>query len=225
MRERCQNPSCGSSDGVQVNDWGTHCHACGENTFSRSWFKSAPKEERQSLEGFKWYSGRSKEIEKFLSKYYMTRELMDKYHIGSCTPERYVIPYYQDNNLIMIQTRWIDGTEPRDWIGGQRVLFKTFEGHVPLAVVCEDAISAMRIGEHLPAVALLSTAGDLKGLLDCADKLVLWLDFDKAGRQGREKLERSIAFAGKNGGYIESTKDPKWYPPKTIEEALGDIRT
>lgn len=99
-------------------------------------------------------------------------------------------------------------------------------------VVVEDALSAIRVGKFVPAVALLGTTVRDKEhtVLSHArvsegrtnPRVAVWLDGDKAGRKGRENVARKLSLVGAEVSRINTDKDPKRYTDREIRRLLSD---
>jgi len=86
-------------------------------------------------------------------------------------------------------------------------------------VVCEDILSAGRCGEIVKAYALLGTSLDTSQLntLRKYERIYLWLDPDKGGRQGViDAVNRLRIFS--EVIIITSDKDPKYLTNSEIQE-------
>jgi len=88
-------------------------------------------------------------------------------------------------------------------------------------VVCEDILSAGRCGEYIKAYALLGTSLDTTQLsvLMKYQKIFLWLDPDKGGRQGvKQAVNRLRMFSEVQ--IVNSPVDPKKLTNEQIKEYL-----
>lgn len=54
-------------------------------------------------------------------------------------------------------------------------------------------------------------------------KIGVWLDGDKAGRVGREKVARSLSLVGAEVVHIRTPLDPKYYSDREIRGILSSI--
>ena len=91
-------------------------------------------------------------------------------------------------------------------------------------VIVEDAISCIRVGEVVPAIALLGTSINHRQLLTLVkryDNIIVWLDGDDAGKKASEKLYRRLKNFKPNSTFRLVTKeDPKWYSKKQLQAHL-----
>ncbi len=93
-------------------------------------------------------------------------------------------------------------------------------------VVTEDILSAERVGRHMPACSALgtklSTAQALKiNSLAGGGVVRLWLDPDKAGRDGAALMRKQISLLSDSVQIVESDADPKCLNDRVIREILG----
>ena len=104
-------------------------------------------------------------------------------------------------------------------MGGKEKLFLSHQKKVDTIVVVEDMISAMRVGEVMPAAALRGThanSSKLAQLCATANDFVLWLDGDTPGRKAAKALEIKLQWLG-DVKVIHTEKDPKCYSNEEIE--------
>ena len=105
-------------------------------------------------------------------------------------------------------------------------------------VLAEDVLSAIRIGRHAAAGALLGTAVDAERVGKLLPPRVehssvewyraesrklrvgLWLDPDKAGRNAVRKLVASLTLQGHECMKIQTERDPKYYSDNQIRSIL-----
>lgn len=110
-------------------------------------------------------------------------------------------------------------------------------------VITEDILSAIRVGRFVPAGAILGTSasdGVLSRIRSCikgrqvgsslawwepqADdsRIAVWLDPDRAGRTGANKLRKALDLAGVQSTYISSGRDPKLLSDREIARILKE---
>ena len=88
-------------------------------------------------------------------------------------------------------------------------------------VVTEDIVSAIRVGEVTPAASLLGTkiTTAQAAYLGQFDKVLVWLDNDRAGIQGAAKVRKALELLTETRN-ITSELDPKKYSSVQIEEII-----
>lgn len=106
----------------------------------------------------------------------------------------------------------------KDWIDGTKYS----------VVIVEDILSAIRVGRHVRSVSLLGTSASAKTLLHevsiarAMGKLIaVWLDADKAGKVGTNRIRNQLELLGSEPVCIRTTKDPKRYTNQEIKEILS----
>lgn len=169
-------------------------------------------------------------------------ELARKYGIGySARSNRVILPVYQDNELIAFTARAVDGEKPkyiaRHKHGYNSAIFSSDPstilphryGSLGVVVIVEDYLSCVRVGRITPTVAFLGTSNKADALLPklgSDTKAVIWMDPDKAGRNGRNNLARSLSLFGIEPILLNSKRDPKFYSNREIRELIYDrLRT
>lgn len=120
---------------------------------------------------------------RYLAEYYIESFLIRKYRIGYCSEypikDRLVIPV--DDGYL---ARSLDKL-PK-WKNYTGLPFHCLGNGLGELVIVEDPFSAIRVGEFKDSLALLGTSLDKLQLTKCLeyDKIIVWLDPDKAGYQG-----------------------------------------
>jgi DNA primase len=97
-------------------------------------------------------------------------------------------------------------------------------GTVPDVLLCEDILSAVRVGRHVRlSIALLGTSATPRqlSLSDVRGTVGIWLDPDKAGNKGAKAIQRSLSIQGYETKLIRSAKDPKYYSNREIRRLLS----
>lgn len=170
----------------------------------------------------------------FLYSYHFTDALIEKYRIGhsdfsNYTGERLILPHYLDNKLKYYEGKYLGSDHKISkyiTIGTKKELFKTFSGYAAGVVIVEDILSAMRIGEVYPAIALRGTKLSDDQLLDLAKtttNFLVWLDNDLPGRQASDNIAAKLAWTG-YVNIIHSDKDPKYYSDTKIKEFINKVK-
>ena len=88
-------------------------------------------------------------------------------------------------------------------------------------VVCEDILSAIRVGKHTPACSILGTktSDEQAGILSAYDMVSYWLDPDAAGIKGSREGSIKVGLAT-NTEILNSDVDPKNLPDRSIRQIL-----
>lgn len=92
-------------------------------------------------------------------------------------------------------------------------------------IVTEDILSAVRTGRLILSRSILGTTTTGKGLgvlrqLRANPHVAVWLDGDKAGRKGRDKVATDLSLLGAHITKITTPLDPKRYSNREIKEIL-----
>lgn len=152
------------------------------------------------------------------------------YNIGySERLKRVILPVYnKQGTLIWFQCRaLLKGQKPkyiqpsRDKTG---IVFEAL-GHAEdrnTVVVVEDIMSAIRVGETTNTVSMLGTKADTDQInrLSEYNKVITWLDSDKAGVRGAANIRQAVSLLT-NTTNICTTLDPKCYSNKEIRSTLN----
>ncbi len=127
--------------------------------------------------------------------------------------KRIILPYYDNRGiLVFYQARATDGSNPKYYTIGKKELFWSDSPDGNTLVVVEDIASAIRVGEFCQAVALCGTKINNENLLTLVrnyETIYLWLDDDRAGKQGMYKLTKQLQLYNKRVVQINSQKEPK----------------
>ena len=90
-------------------------------------------------------------------------------------------------------------------------------------VLCEDMLSAYKVGQITEAWSLLGTAlnpAPLSEILYRGCDVIVWLDGDKPGQDAAAKILKTLRAHGITTRNIITPKDPKLYSRAYIEEKL-----
>lgn len=137
--------------------------------------------------------------------------------------DRVVLPVFEDGKLIFwqarSQTRKPKVISPR--LHRRGLVAKYGQGET--VVLCEDILSAFKVGLHTEAWSLLGTSlsdDALKEILyrDC--KVIVWLDGDGPGQKAAAKILKTLRAYGVSVANVVTEKDPKLYSRDEIEEKL-----
>lgn len=124
----------------------------------------------------------------YLSKREIISEEINKYNIGHCTKglfaQRIIIPIYEHEELIYFVGRTYINANPRYMNSPtpkRGIIFKTFEGKVEEAIICEGIYDALRIGKVYPTISILGKVADkeqIKKISKLTNKARIMLDND-----------------------------------------------
>jgi DNA primase len=174
----------------------------------------------------------------WLYKWGVSARLAELYGIGySATMRRIVIPIMQDGELVGTIARSTIGEKPKylERVNAGVVFSskpdlvlpaKTDTGgsSLPDLVITEDVVSGIRVGRITQAVAILGTSIDTRQILGCLRSsprsVAVWLDNDKAGRQGSATVYRALSLQGLNVSVLFTGKDPKAYSNSELRSLL-----
>lgn len=235
---------CPSSDAMQEYEDGFFCHSCHTKFFRDDVNKKryvsmennkAPKEVALPLDfvvdvpviprnvynelcGAEW-----------LSQYTLSDELLALYNIGySPSMNRIILPHFIDGMLYGYQARRCDDNVRKYLTYGFReCVFQSIKWRASTnkVVLCEDIISAIKIGEVGNAFALLTTSlkrqDEFKRMLrSITNTVYIWMDPDAPGQEASRKLAKSLRSLF-HCVIIKSPKDPKYYSTTEIQGYLG----
>lgn len=229
-RRRCDE--CGANRGVQDSSWGSYCHACGHTQHIRSFAEQSEISRQHSDFDFSWSDYRGKEIELYFLRKGFTSEILDKFHVGSCSRDRYVIPYYSNGELEWVYAKYIDpDKKPRHYRVGKRDPQKPWTPYIykhsscPTITLVEDLESLMKVSQVSTVCALMGTKSHkltLRDYLggDFTTPIKIWLDSDVAGYNGARKLAQQLSWDYNDIEIIQTQKDPKEYNTSELYEIL-----
>lgn len=146
---------------------------------------------------------------------------------------RVVVPIIQEGHVVFWQAR--SQTRTPKWIAPdvpKRGLVAVFgEGRGDMIVLCEDALSAYKVGKVTEAWSLLGTKlqpSILKRLMASGKRVAMWLDDDKGrannrnpGQEAAVAIMRQLRAAGITVRNVKSPRDPKYYGADYIREKLS----
>lgn len=153
---------------------------------------------------------------------------------------RVIVPVYEDGVLVAFTARAVDKQTPkyiaRYKEGYENAIFTSDPAlMLPAAVldgippydllVTEDVLSAIRVGRHVLSRSILGTTAKektarvLAGLRD-NPTVGVWLDGDRAGRKGRDRVAVDLSLQGATIIKITTPLDPKRYSNREIKEIL-----
>lgn len=183
------------------------------------------------------------EARAYLYKYHFTDQLIKKRRIQWSdstiiwsnnkqayveTGPRIIFPYSNEEGLRYFEAKSLDRTTSLKYItvGGKSLCYPCSIGFShPFVVIVEDMMSAMRIGEQYPVIALRGTAFNSEKLIQLAEtrrEYIIWLDSDAPGQDAARNLTRQLTRFGKVYN-IKSKKDPKCYTNKEIKWRVDNV--
>lgn len=182
------------------------------------------------------------DVKAWLYSYHFTDQLIDKYRI-CYTPNlqvqkewgvveygpRCILPYYERGELKTYEARRMDDSYKCKYItiGTKSLLFPSKSVKLNNKTIClvEDMLSAMRVGEICPTIALRGTGLSLKQwkqLLPLADNFIVWLDSDVPGQKAARKINTKLNLSS-NSVILKTDKDPKCYSNQKIHTLLTTL--
>ena len=141
--------------------------------------------------------------------------------------QRIVIPLYSDSGeLLYFQCRAVHkGQIPKyknPPVNKSRLLYLVKHSQqFKRIVVCEDILSAIRVGKHIDACSIMGTStSDAQALqLSKYKRVTYWLDPDEAGERGTKKGIRKMKLVTQADS-ISSSVDPKLLSDREIRDFL-----
>ena len=171
----------------------------------------------------------------WLYQYYLTNETIKKYCVLEADDGSLMFPAIINGEIDFYVRRWLGtkrirnvGNKPMHIMGKGRTL-----------VVVEDFISAIRIAEHTSTLCLFGTKCNketINHMLTHYDRIILWLDGDKAGQDSAYQLQsylrkahywikkrRTFEEFNLNMSSIKSELDPKCYSASYIRNIIKGV--
>ena len=152
-----------------------------------------------------------------------------EYGIGySETYERIVLPVYDEaGDLVWLQQRAIHKQQKPKYIqpssGRDSIVFRGHRSpdNLRTVITVEDIFSGIRVGKFADTFALLGTKlSDAQAtLLSRYDRVVTWMDGDKAGISGASSIRKTMGLVV-DVDNIQTTVDPKALSNQSIQEIL-----
>jgi DNA primase len=165
-------------------------------------------------------------------KYGIDPELAASYGIGySPSYERVILPVLDDGELIAVQMRAVEPWHKPKYLNptGPKVAAAVFMSAEPtgITVVVEDILSAIKVGKVAHATSILGTsmtdqrANRIARLNHTA---IVWMDNDRAGREGRLSASRQLRLLGMRVFEVRTDSDPKTYSIEEIKKHLRSMK-
>jgi hypothetical protein len=142
---------------------------------------------------------------------------------------RIIFPIYRKGELMCWQGRgppdhpqkWLTVSPKYAW-GFKYPYIK--EGVYDRYIITEDIISAIKVGKIYSTISILGSSVNtplVQFLISKSNKFVIWLDGDKAGASGTEKLLCKLKMLA-NLTVIRTKHDPKFYTIERIKQILRE---
>ncbi len=224
-RSLCYN--CNARRGVAEYQNGKYCHGCSTFTPYKSILNvcKVEKNSKTSLSAVEETQDFPIKARQYLLQYGIITRYINKYHISWSSNYNRIV--FKSPTSKYKWLRSLDKNTKNKWLlvgNKENELFywdnfKTFND----LVIVEDQISAIRISEFKPCVALGGTNFSSHLLIPLFLKygrLVVWLDGDTAGRVATEKFRKKFKLL-KEIKILFTSKDPKCYTDTELQEILN----
>lgn len=136
---------------------------------------------------------------------------------------RVVLPVLEDGSPVFWQARAINRKPKVLSPKAPRAGLVAKYGEGDTVVLCEDILSAFKVGQVTEAWALLGTGlmpHPLAELLYRRPTVLVWLDSDDAGQRGATKIMRTLRAYGLTVHNLITDNDPKLYDRAFIKERI-----
>ncbi len=216
---------CGSSDALAEYSETTHCFSCGrtrgihqEGSFFPEML-DVPQEPGIFRLPPGFTTRLSVDAKTWLLTYQIYQDLREKYNIGYVyygeLNHRVILPSYDEGELKNYAARSLSPEDtPKYIVAGDKSAMFWSKGdykHKTLVIV-EDNLSAIRVGEILPAVSLIGTSMSQENMLTVTenyDILIVWLDGDGPGQNAAKKLVDKLLLMHTSVHNVVTGRDPK----------------
>jgi DNA primase len=138
--------------------------------------------------------------------------------------DRVIIPISKKGHLLGIQCRSLveDRSIPKYLNLPSGPAFRTLLWQLGngVPIVVEDIMSAIAVAKVGRGVSLLGTSATMEVITEIAEmgpRAVVWLDGDKAGRKGANKVARSLELQGVEVMNLCTENDPKHYSKREMQ--------
>ena len=233
---------CSSSNGMSEYSDHWYCYACGTPKDKKIKTRSIQEREVKGASEDQTYHELPDKARAFLYKFHFTDDLIKKYSICYAydfkvwstkkqayfnSGDRIILPSWKEQDVRFCEARTLDTDNDLKYVtvGGKQLIFKTFIDRIqmPVVVLVEDMLSAMRVGEVCKAIALRGTSfndNKLCQILDSGINFIVWLDSDKPGQEAAKTLIHKLKWWNGKVSAVMSDKDPKCYSDKEIRTFL-----
>lgn len=240
---------CGEGRAAVVNHqpkgFSLYCHRCGDSLFvphgQRSFkelmeLRKLEKQNAAAIRGsMKLPSDFTLDIPPvgmlWLLKASITPYMARKVGIGwSHKYQRVILPVYNDNNLVFYQARAVHEHQDIKYLNPSVDRASIAYWVIPpnadnsVIIITEDILSAIRVGQLIPAVSMLGTklSEQQAEQVSNYDHVVTWLDPDEAGIVGAQNMRKMLSLAVKTSNIVSSV-DPKNLPDRLILQHIEEI--
>lgn len=145
---------------------------------------------------------------------------------------RVVLPIYEADRVVFWTAR--SQTRSPKWLGPHvskdGLTAKYGCGRGDTIVLCEDPLSAYKVGLVTEAWSLLGTKlrySTAKELINSGKRVAVWLDDDQGrknmrnpGQESSRLIRQQLGMFGVDAVNIRSPRDPKYYEPEYIQEKV-----
>ncbi len=221
-------PKCGSKDNLGIySDGSWWCFGC--HYFKRG-LTSLRKYEPKEPKPLNFPSDASNYIPhiglSWIKQYgILDKELVDHHVQWSETRQMLLFPYYGETkqNLLAWQGRNFGASGPK-WFGRGNLVDLVHLIGPPgnRIVICEDVVSAIKLGRFVTSCPIFGSNPGLKLLVRLSDRfseLVIWLDMDKH-REALKTHSKASQLGFNNIKVISTEKDPKALTEGEIKSIL-----
>ncbi len=235
-------PDCGSSDALAEYSETTYCFSCNrtrsvehESSFFPEMLDVCDDDPSVLSLPPRFTMRQPAQAKEWLLRYNIFQDIRDTYNIGYVDysyvngielRNRIILPAYTDLTLDFYQARSLDSNEAPKYVtvGNKEALFWSKKDcKNTTLVIVEDIISAIRVGETLPAVSLIGTSMSKENMLTLAndyDILIVWLDGDKPGQRAAKKLAKRLSLLHSEVHNVVTERDPKCLFDSEIRSVL-----
>jgi hypothetical protein len=137
---------------------------------------------------------------------------------------RVVLPVRMDGNVVFWQARSVDGRQPKYLAPhADRSKILACYGHAKSVTLCEDILSAFKVGLEAEGWSLMGTVANdyaIQRLLQRGLPVNVWMDPDKPGQTAASKIRKRLSAVGLRVRNVVSNKDPKLMTRQQIKELL-----
>ncbi len=232
-RTRCEK--CNFSDCVQQFSDGRYCYACNTQLEGKVLIQEQikqlvlPEQDDTSTYSMRVY------LRNLGFKTNKNNDGDFRYCFWSKQYNRVVFPIYEigtegEHDTFIIVAAWMRSItsehKPKWLFAGDRSKVFYYRNNVNYItkklVITEDVISAIRVSSLCDSIALggiNSNNDSLTSYFKHYEQLLVWLDGDKAGRNGAEDFRKQYKLKN-NIKIIRTKRDPKEYSYEEIEEIL-----
>ena len=212
---------CNSSDALAIYDDATKCFSCGWREAVKNHSLFANSKYTKSENGLQISDTLPKDALAYLLKYRIFQSDITSSGIKyDYVSHRILFPMAADGSY---QGRSLDKDKIKYMTYGDKSL-KIF-GDGDITVLCEDWLSAYRVAQcdAVRSVCLFGTnclSNELLKIISSTNKIIIWLDNDRAGITSAKKIMKSLANYYLKLYNVNTINDPKTYSDSEIKDIL-----